>query len=56
MAEFLGIIKQLEIHLRNRKWDQARIALAFAKAIQPNNPYLRAFEERIQAESTVSIN
>lgn len=51
MHEWRFIIKKLEAHIHNRNWEEARSALENAKQLQPNNPYLRAFAERIEIES-----
>ena len=51
MQNFHFIVKRLELNIRDRKWQESFSTLEAAKAIQPRNPYLRAFEERIAEES-----
>ena len=46
-TEFLITIKRLEGFIARAKWEQAEAELRAAYTIQPENPYLPAFNERI---------
>jgi hypothetical protein len=46
-TEFLITIKRLEGFIARSKWEQAEAELRTAYTIQPENPYLPAFNERI---------
>jgi hypothetical protein len=55
-TEFHHIVKRLEDFIAGEKWDRAEAELKNAYGLQPQNPYLAAYAQRIASLADPAVS